>query len=110
MIGSVAMGVMTGFYFIVALLFSAGGAGAIEEVIRSPLGPLMAILYVSTGNRLLSTVLLAFFFVLGVCCPPCPNSKFALIRNPSAVWPYCNHDDQQPHGICIRPRQRIAPK
>ncbi|KAI1391555.1 amino acid/polyamine transporter I [Hypoxylon trugodes] len=65
MIGSVAMGILTGFYFLVTILFSSGGADEIENIIHSPLGPLMVILYNSTGSHAVATALLVFLFICG---------------------------------------------
>lgn len=60
MISCVALGIATGLIFIVAILFVSGGYGAIDDIISSPLGPLMAILSNATGSRGIATVLLLF--------------------------------------------------
>lgn len=58
MISCVALGIATGFVFIIAILFVSGGYDAIDDIIGSPLGPLMAILLNATGSRVIATVLL----------------------------------------------------
>ncbi|KAK3366645.1 amino acid permease [Lasiosphaeria ovina] len=60
MISCVALGIATGPIFIVAILFVSGGYGAIDDIIGSALGPLMALLLNATGSRVIATVLLLF--------------------------------------------------
>ncbi|KAL1584719.1 hypothetical protein WHR41_06852 [Cladosporium halotolerans] len=57
MIYCVAIGLTTGFIFLMCLLFVAG---SLEDVINSPYGPLGAIFYTATGNRA-GTVCLTIF-------------------------------------------------
>ncbi|KAJ8132092.1 hypothetical protein O1611_g1533 [Lasiodiplodia mahajangana] len=62
MIGSVVLGIFTGFCFIVAILISSGGPDEIAGIIQSPLGPLMHILYTSTGDYRIATTLVFIVF------------------------------------------------
>lgn len=63
MIYCVAIGTFTGFVFLVALLFVAGN---ITEVIASPAGPLLQILYNATSSRAGAICLLMFPLVCTV--------------------------------------------
>ncbi|KAF2466342.1 amino acid permease, partial [Lindgomyces ingoldianus] len=58
MIYCVAIGTFTGFVFLVVLLFVSGGNS--EDIISSPAGPLLQILYNATQNRAGAVCLLMF--------------------------------------------------
>ncbi|KAF4548469.1 Amino acid permease-like protein 17 [Elsinoe fawcettii] len=57
MVYAVAFGLFTGFIFLICMLFAAG---SIEDVITSPNGPLLQILYNATNSRAGSICLLIF--------------------------------------------------
>ncbi|RPB08284.1 amino acid transporter [Morchella conica CCBAS932] len=57
MIYAVLIGMVTGFGFLLVLLFCMG---SIEEVISAPCGPILAIFYHSTGSKTVSICLLIF--------------------------------------------------
>jgi choline transport protein len=63
MITCVAIGTFTGFIFLMCLLFVAGN---IDDVIASPAGPLLAILYNATSSRAGAICLLMFPLVCTV--------------------------------------------
>ncbi|KAK3326194.1 amino acid/polyamine transporter I [Apodospora peruviana] len=60
MISCVALGIATSILFIVVILFVSGGYDAIDDIIGSPLGPLMTILSNASGSRVVATVLMLF--------------------------------------------------
>ncbi|KAG8630825.1 hypothetical protein KVT40_002444 [Elsinoe batatas] len=57
MVYAVAFGLATGFIFLICMLFAAGN---LEDVITSPYGPLLQILYNATNSRAGSICLLIF--------------------------------------------------
>jgi choline transport protein len=63
MITCVAIGTFTGFIFLMCLLFVAGN---IDDIIASPAGPLLAILYNATSSRAGAICLLMFPLVCTV--------------------------------------------
>lgn len=73
MMACVAMGMGTGWIFLMVLLFVSGGTAAYETNVTSPLGPLLQILYTATNNRAGATCLLTFpliclvFATTGMC-------------------------------------------
>ena len=56
----VALGMFTGFTFLVILLFVSGGPNAIDSIVQSSTGPLLDILYTSTRSRIWASCLLIF--------------------------------------------------
>lgn len=62
MIACVTMGTLAGFVFLVTLLFVSGGIDSIDDIITSPFGPLLQILYTATHSYLGATALLILPF------------------------------------------------
>jgi choline transport protein len=60
MVFCVVLGTFTGFVFLVFLMFVSGGPEAIDDIIQSPAGPLLQILYTSTRSRIWAVCLLIF--------------------------------------------------
>ena len=60
MIMCVAIGLFTGFIFLMVLLFVSGGPSKIDSVIEASAGPLLQILYTSTNSHAGAICLLMF--------------------------------------------------
>lgn len=60
MIQCVAMGLVTGFIFLMVLLFVSGGPAQLETIISAPAGPLLQILYTATSSHAGAICLLMF--------------------------------------------------
>ncbi|KAF2967537.1 hypothetical protein GQX73_g6022 [Xylaria multiplex] len=101
MIGSVALGIFTGFCFIVAILTSSGGADEIAGIIQSPLGPLMHILYTSIGDRRVATGLLLIVFLFGTIAIMTTSSRmvFAFARDGGLPASHIFQHVNKRHGI-----------
>lgn len=64
MVGSVLIGMGTGFVFLVVLLFVSGGPAHVEGVINSPQTPLIRVLSLATGSQVGAVCLIMFPLVL----------------------------------------------
>lgn len=60
MVYAVLMGAFTGFVLLMVLLFVSGGEAGVNDVISSPAGPFLQILYTATNNRAGAVCLLMF--------------------------------------------------
>lgn len=60
MLACVGIGLSTGFIFLMVLLFVSGGPSNLDNLITSPVGPLLEIFYTATNSQAGATCLLMF--------------------------------------------------
>ena len=103
MIYCVAIAVLTGFIFLVILLFVSGGGKTIGEIIESHASPLSQILLAATGSPVVS-VCLALFPMMSLVLVV--SSSVSIIANFPPVSRNHGHlYHEQPNGLCFRKRR-----